>query len=98
MEDYVQWIALYEKDSPLYKDIIDRLVYFDDKYWNTEDDFTEEEMNELVLYYIDMTKRMLRVSKQDYELERRYIAGEMRRIYGGIYDVPPHPYVDDKLY
>lgn len=98
MEDYVQWIALFEKDNPKYKNIIDRLIFFDNKYWNTEEEFTEEEMEELVLLYKEMTKDFLRISRTDYELERRQIAGELRRVYGGIYDVPPHPFVDMKLY
>lgn len=98
MEDYVQWIALFEKDNPKYKNIIDRLIFFDNKYWNTEEEFTEEEMEELVLLYKEMTKDFLRISRTDYELERRQIAGELRRVYGGVYDVPPHPFVDMKLY
>ena len=98
MEDYVQWIALYEKENPLYKDMIERIIYFDDKYWNTEEEFTEEEMQELMCYYVEMTKQILRISKKDYELERRTLAGELRRIDGGVYDVPPHPFVDMSLY
>lgn len=98
MEDYVQWIVLFEKDNPKYKNIIDRLIFFDNKYWNTEEEFTEEEMEELVLLYKEITKDFLRISRLDYELERRQIAGELRRVYGGVYDVPPHPFVDMKLY
>lgn len=98
MEDYIQWIALFEKDNPKYNDTIDRIVYFDNKYWNTEEEFTEDEMKELVSLYKNMTKDFLRISKKDYELERRYIAGELRRVYGGVYDVAPHPFVNMNLY
>lgn len=98
MEDYVQWIVLYEKENPLYRNMYDRLEYFDNKYWNTEEDFTEQDIEELSQYYKEIVKDVLRISRLDYELERRYIAGELRRVYGGIYDVPPHPYVNMDLY
>lgn len=98
MEDYVQWIALNEKENPQYKGVYDRLVYFDNKYWNTEEEFTEEEMEELVSYYKEIIKQLLKVSKADYELERQYMAGTLRRMGKREYDVPPHPFVDMQFY
>lgn len=98
MEEYVQWIALYEENNPQYNEVYDRLVYFDDKYWNTEDEFTEEEMDELVQFYKWIIKAQLRITKAEYELERKYISEALRRMGSKVYDVPPHPFVDMQFY
>lgn len=97
MEDYVQWLVLYDKDN-MDNELFSRLSYFDNKYWNTEEEFAEEETEELVLYYKQMLKEQLQVSRKEYEQEQRSIAKELRRIYGGVYDVPPHPFVNMDLY
>lgn len=97
MEDYVQYLVLFEKNN-MDARLHERLSYFDDKYWNTEEEFKEEEIEELIFYYKEMLKDLLRTSRAEYELEQKSIARELRRVFGEIVDVPPHPFVDMKLY
>ena len=97
MEDYIQFLVLFEEGN-MEKELFERLCYFDNKYWNTEEEFTQEEMEELIGIYKDMIKDQLRVSRTQYEQEQRSIAKEMRRVYGRIIDAVPHPYVDTSLY
>lgn len=97
MEDYVQWLVLYEKDY-IEKSLYDRLAYFDDKYWNSDEVFTYDEFEELKNHYIDMVKDLLKVSKEEYEQEQRSIAKELRRVFGSVIDVIPHPYVNLEYY
>lgn len=97
MEDYVQYLVLFEKNN-MDKRLHERLSYFDDKYWNTEEEFKEEEMEELIFYYKEMLKDLLRTTREEYELEQKSIASELRRVFGRIVDVPPHPFVDMSLY
>lgn len=97
MEDYVQYLALYESNN-IEESLYQRLCELDDKYWNTEDEFTEEEMEELSLYHRDMLKDLLRTPRAEFELEQKSIARELRRVFGKIVDVEPHPYVDSSLY
>ena len=51
-------------------------------------------MEELISYYKEIIKQLLKVSKADYELERQYMASTLRRMGKREYDVPPHPFVD----
>lgn len=97
MEDYVQYLVLFEKNN-MDARLHERLSYFDDKYWNTEEEFKEEEMEELIFYYKEMLKDLLRTSRAEYELEQKSIASELRRVFGRIVDVPPHPFVDMQFY
>ena len=97
MEDYIQFLVLFEEGN-IEKELFERLCHFDNKYWNTEEEFTQEEMEELIGMYKDMIKDQLRVSRTQYEQEQRSIAKEMRRVYGRIIDAVPHPYVDTSLY
>lgn len=97
MEDYVQWLVLYEKDY-IEKSLYDRLAYFDDKYWNSDEVFTYDEFEELKKHYIDMVKDLLKVSREEYEQEQRSIAKELRRVFGRVIDVIPHPYVNLENY
>lgn len=97
MEDYVQYLALYEENY-IEKGLFERLVYFDNKYWNTEEEFTDEEIDELIYYYKEMLKDLLRTTRAEYELEQKSIASELRRVFGRIVDVEPHPFVDSSLY
>lgn len=97
MDRYIQWYVLYEKEN-LTEEVYNRLSYFDDKYWNTEEEFTEEEMEELVDFYRHIVKGQLRTTRRQYEIEQRNIASAIRSAFGRIVDVAPHPFVNMEYY
>lgn len=71
-----------------------KLDCIESKYWDWGEELTEEEKEEIVLYFVDRAKDELRRTRQEHEMEQRAIARELRRTLGKIVDVPPHPYIN----